>query len=344
MFVSTAASALSRSERIETIKLRDKIRLGKPISFPISVILTSLTPVVRLGMWYRLQRPRTRVNAHVISFGNITAGGTGKTPAVIDRAMLEIATGKKVAVLTRGYGSQGGENLIVARGSESPDGLYNRIGDEPALIARKVPEAIIIKCADRVLAAQTAIEKYGCDTLIMDDGFQHVQLERDENIVLIDATNPFGNGYLLPRGILREPLTALRRATNIVLTRCDQAHELDQLESGLKEMCTHAPIRKTCHMPNSLWRVCDNSVLSLEEIHGKEISAVCAIGNPESFFDTLENLGAKVTNKIAFPDHYHITSDEIPSADIVVTTEKDAIRMQDSGENVLALGIELQEM
>ena len=169
-------------------------------------------------MWCRLQCPRTRVNARVISFGNITAGGTGKTPAVIERARQEVASGRKVAVLTRGYGSQSKESLIVA--NESSEDLYLRIGDEPALIARKVPRAIVIKCADRVLAAKTAIDEHGCDTLIMDDGFQHVRLERDENIVLIDAANPFGNGHLLPRGILREPLHALKRATHFILTRC----------------------------------------------------------------------------------------------------------------------------
>lgn len=323
-------------------KLVERIRRGEPIPLPVAFLLSAATPLQRLGMWYRLRQPRTRVGAKVISFGNITVGGTGKTPAVIERARMEIAAGHTVAVLTRGYGARGKGRMIVAQGKilAAP----KAIGDESALIAQKVPNVLIVKSADRVAAANKAITEYGCDTLILDDGFQHVRLERDENILLLDATNPFGNGRLIPRGILREPLTALARATHIVLTRCDQASDLPSLVAELQRWCPEVPIRKTCHSHTSLYRIADGANVGVEAIRGRNVTAVCAIGNPESFFTTLEGLGAILAQRLAFPDHAAIPLETVAAAGLVVTTEKDAIRMEHPPENVLALAIELRDL
>lgn len=322
----------------------EKIRRGEDIPLPLALALSAAVPVVQLGMWRRLRGPRHRVAARVISFGNITTGGTGKTPAVIERARIEVAAGHHVAVLTRGYGSQKTpEPLIVPPGDANPD-LADRIGDEAALLRYRVLEVTIVKSADRVAGAQAAIAYGGCDTILLDDGFQQVALERDENILVIDATNPFGNECLLPRGILREPLGAMHRATAILLTRCDQAKELPALEAWLHALCPGIPLRKTRHAPARLWRVADGAESPLETLQNTEITALCAIGNPDAFFKTLEALGANLRQQIPFPDHQAIPTEAIPEEGLVVTTEKDAMRLKSPPENVLALGIELQDM
>ncbi len=325
------------------MKLSEKIRRGAPIPPVFDILLRAATPAVRLGMRWRLARPRVCVGARVISFGNITVGGTGKTPAVIERARLECEAGGRVAVLTRGYGSRRGpEPLVAAPGSYAP-GLAERIGDEPALILRRVPEVFVVKAADRVCGARLAVEEHGCDTLILDDGFQHVALERDENVLVIDATNPFGNGHLVPRGILREPLEAMGRATSILLTRCDQAEELDGVAGELAVRCPGAPIRRTRHAPSRLWRVATGEELELDTLAGAAVCALCAIGNPEAFVDTLTSLGAEVAERMTFRDHARISGAGLASERAVVVTEKDAVRMVGVGENVLALGIDLQD-
>jgi tetraacyldisaccharide 4'-kinase len=305
-------------------------------------------------MWLRLHRPRVRIDARVISFGNITAGGTGKTPAVIERVQRELTAGHKVAVLTRGYGAKktSREPLVVS-GAEAPS-MWESVGDEPALIARKAPDVVIAKAADRVAAAREAIERFGCDTLILDDGFQYVRLERDENIVVIDATNPFGNGRLLPRGILREPECALGRATHVILTRCGAMDGMDSMDKmdgmdaklaeALRRYCPNVPVRRTQHMPDKLWRVSDGEEVALDELRGKPVTAVCAIGNPDGFHRTLEELGAVVHERRAFRDHAVIPREALVADGTIVTTEKDAVRMADASENVLALGIALRDM
>lgn len=326
-------------------QIAEAVRRGEPLPPHWRAILTAATPLTRLGMRWRLSGPRERVDARVVSFGNITAGGTGKTPAVVERARMEVAAGRRVAVLTRGYGSGGRRDLwAVDSTTASGPELAEFVGDEPALILRRVPEVRVIKGADRVSAARLAIERFGCDTLILDDGFQYVRLERDENIALIDATNPFGNGRVLPRGILREPPSALARATHIILTRCDQAGELAPLLERLAELAPGVPIRRTRHAPVGLWRVADDAPLSLEEIRGQTIDAACAIGHPEAFFATLEGLGARLIERHAFPDHRRFDPAALSHARPVVVTEKDAVRLADPPDNVYALSVDLQDV
>ncbi|MDX9972051.1 MAG: tetraacyldisaccharide 4'-kinase [FCB group bacterium] len=321
--------------------LAKKIRKGEKIPAAWGALLTALTPITRLGMQLRLARKRTRVKAHVVSFGNITAGGTGKTPAVIERARAETLAGRRVAVLTRGYGT--GDSSIFAVGPDEPDSpeWARVLGDEPALIRRRVPGVAVVKGADRVAAAQLAVERFGCDVLILDDGFQYVLLERDENILLIDATNPFGNGRLIPRGILREPLIALSRATHFVLTRCDQASDLGGLLRTLEKLAPGRPIRKTRHAPVALRRLSDSASLPLETLRGRAIAAACAIGNPDAFFATLERLGARLVETYPYRDHSSFT---VTSAYPIVITEKDAVRLANAPENIWALEIALEDV
>ena len=322
----------------------ERIRRGEPIPMAAAAVLAAFTPVVRLGMWMRKRQPTVRVDARVISFGNITAGGTGKTPAVIERAIQEIAAGRKVAVLTRGYGAKQSREPIVFDGAREAGVAYEILGDEPALIVHKVLGVVVVKCADRVAGARSAIERCGCDTLILDDGYQQMRLERDENVLVIDAANPFGNGHLIPRGILREPIEAMRRATFILLTRCDQAASLEPLLETVRAMCPDAPIRRTRHTPKRLWRVADGMSAPLEELAGEPVKAVCAIARPEAFFATLENLGAVVTERIALPDHGAIPLEALAGPRPVIMTEKDAMRLVTSSNHVWALSIELEDM
>ncbi len=323
--------------------ITEKIRRGDPIPLPLAALLTLGTPVMRAGMRLRLRRPRVHVDARVISIGNITAGGTGKTPAVIERARKEILEGHRVAVLTRGYGAQSGQAMTVHVGKGSPE-LCALLGDEPALIATKVPGALIVRCADRVAGAQKAVREYDCDTLILDDGYQYVRLERDENVLVIDATNPFGNGRLLPRGILREPIEAMARATHILLTRCDQAESLEPILEAIDRFCPGVPVRRTRHVPSVLWRVSSGEQMPLSRLHEEKICAVCGIGNPEAFFETLEALGAEIASRMAYPDHSPFPEQTLPRDMLVITTEKDAMRLEEPGTNVAALGIDLEEM
>lgn len=323
--------------------LVEKVRTGEQLPLPLSALLTSATPLTRVGMWWRLRQTRVRVEARVISFGNITTGGTGKTPAVIERARHEIAAGHKVAVLTRGYGADRGPTGLIAVGGREAGRMWRAVGDEAALIGRKAPEVLIARSADRIAAARAAIERFGCDVLILDDGFQYVRLERDENVAVIDAANPFGNGRLLPRGILREPISALSRATHLVLTRCDQSEDCAAVVDELQRACPHAPIRKTRHAPVGLWRVRDGETRNVSELRNRRIAAACAIGNPIAFVTTLRSLGADVVDHRFFRDHTSIPAEALAGADLIVTTEKDAVRMESPPDNVFALAIELAE-
>lgn len=322
----------------------ERIRRGEPIPLPLAALLTAATPLVRLGMWRRRRLPRVRVPAHVISFGNITVGGTGKTPAVIERARVAVTDGKRVAVITRGYGSaQIAEPAVLDSNLPSPL-IAEQFGDEAALIARCVPAVHIVKSADRVAGARIAIEQLGCDALILDDAFQYLPLERDVNVLVIDATNPFGGERLLPRGILREPLAAMKRATAILLTRCDQASGVDRTIARIREFCPDTPLRKTRHAPKRLWRVCDGQELAINELRGREVDAWCAIGNPNAFFHTLETLGVVVVGRRAYRDHARVIAMTPPGPRWVVVTEKDAVRLADPAPEVYALGVELEEL
>ncbi len=321
--------------------LAERIRRNEPLPPLVGPVLSAATPFIRLGMWRRMHAARTRLDAHVISYGNITAGGTGKTPAVIERVQQELANGKKVAVLTRGYGSESNSTPIVVQPDIQTSGLVDAIGDEPALIAMKAPGVVIAKGADRIAAAREAIETFGCDTLILDDGYQYVKLERDENVLVIDATNPFGNERLLPRGLLREDIDAVSRATAIILTRCDQALALETLMEKLTNLNPNASVRRTMHAPVQFRRLADGQIVPLEQLRGETVVAACGIGNPDAFNATLTALGVDVRETYAYADHHGIPPETLQNRIPVVVTEKDAVRIQHPPDNALALEIAL---
>ena len=321
--------------------IADRVRRGDPLPPLWDGLLRCATPVTRLGMALRHARPAAIVNAKVISFGNITAGGTGKTPAVIACVQAQMAAGKHVAVITRGYGSDRVREPFLAGTNMARADIVRLVGDEPALIRHHAPNCVLIKAARRADGARMAIENLGCDVIVLDDAYQHVQLARDENVCLIDATNPFGNGFLVPRGILREPLCALKRATRIEITRCDQARDLGGLVETIRAIVSATPLRFTVHAPDGFWRVADGAPVSLNALREGPVTALSAIGNPEAFHRTLGGLGLLLRETRTFRDHASIPEEALRAEGFVVATEKDAMRMGAVPDNVVALKISL---
>ncbi len=265
--------------------------------------------------WLRPQR----AGVPVVSVGNLTAGGTGKTPCVEYVARHYRARGLRVAVLSRGYGSDAGRN------------------DEALVLEENLPDVPHLQGADRVRWARAAVEELDSEVLLLDDGFQHRRLARDLDLVLLDATDPWGQGRLLPRGLLREPASGLRRAGVIVLTRCDQAADLDGLRRRVGQVAPSVPVVETTHRPLDLIGS-DDMLLSLESLHGRPVAAFCGIGNPEAFRRTLLDLGVDLRAFRAFADHHPYTRGDIedlrrwagdlPADGVVVTTQKDLVKVR----------------
>lgn len=266
--------------------------------------------------WKRIHR----VEVPVISVGNITTGGTGKTPIVAWLVQTLRQMGRQPGILSRGY--------------RSLDGQAN---DEKLVLDALCPGVPHIQNPDRVAGARRAITEFGCDVLVLDDGFQHRRLHRDLDIVLIDALNPWGYGHLLPRGLLREPRISLRRAGLIGITRANQCSS-ECLTGIVKEIqtLTSAPIAKISFIPERLVRPSGEAV-SIESLTPKAVGACCAIGNPAAFFETLRQFGIPVeaAHRQTFPDHHHYTRQDLAllehwvethRLEAVVVTRKDLVK------------------
>jgi len=261
----------------------------------------------------------------VINVGNITTGGTGKTPLVI--WLCKFLQQKQIpcAVLTRGYKTT--QNLKLK--------TQNYV-DEPAILTESCPQAKIIVNPNRVEAAAEAVGKFGAKVLIMDDGFQHRRLFRDLDIVAIDATCPFGYGKLLPAGLLREPVASLKHADAVVVTRCDQISEseLNQIEKKLQLINPDIIIAKSIHNPIYAKSVTGEEI-TIEQLKDKKIFAFCGIGNPDAFLNAIRNTDANLVGSKIYNDHYHYTSDCLADiyeqarflkANLILTTQKDWTR------------------
>lgn len=253
------------------------------------------------------------VSVPVISVGNITAGGTGKTPLVAWLAKY-ISSKKNCAILTRGYKAT--RNSV----------------DEPALLAQSACNTPVIINPNRIDGAKDAV-KNGAEVLILDDAFQHRKLERDLDIVTVDATCPFGGERLLPAGLLREPLGNLKRADAVIITRSDQVEKnrIEEIKKTIKTVKPSLVIATAFHKPICIRdsQGVESSVLKLK---GKKVFTFCGIGNPDAFSTTVKSLGAIITGSMIFDDHYHYSKTDIErvtanaetsKADLVLTTEKD---------------------
>lgn len=289
-------------------------------------------------------RPILRADAPVVSVGNLTLGGTGKTPAVEYIARFYGTLGRRPAILSRGYGSSGGPN------------------DEAKMLRQNLPEVPHLQGANRYLLAKQAVASCGADVLILDDGFQHRRLHRDLDIVMLDATNPWGHGRLFPRGTLREPPSALRRAHLICLTRCDLVGgaSLRELLEEIADLAPQAPTLTSCHEPLGLLspsRSTNGSaaLLGLDALRQRPVAAFCGIGNPEAFRRTLLRLGAELRAFQSFPDHHLYAKSDLealrqwaaglPRDALLVTTQKDLVKLpcsELSGRPLLALRVSLR--
>jgi len=262
-------------------------------------------------------------------------GGTGKTPLVICLAEKLRAEGEKPAILTRGYKRKKKEMLDLTQISRDQFN-WRDTGDEPYLLANRLSDVPIIVARNRCSSGDYTVEKHGARYLLMDDGFQHLRLFRDTDIVVIDSTNPFGNGKLLPAGPLREPLSSLKRADIFVLTKTDQAADKEELVAMLRRYNPGAPIVESVYQVRSIERLSDGSPVEPDEVRNKKALAFSGIGNPLSFENTLNHLGIQVLRHRKFRDHFAYESKDILEldreaeslgVDLIVTTEKDSVRI-----------------
>ena len=290
---------------------------------PLSVLYGAVTRT-RLSLYRRGTFHSTRLDRPVISVGNITTGGTGKTPLVEWVARTIAAAGKKVCILTRGYGRDNPDRQVVVSDGTNVLANPSEAGDEPFLLATNLAGvAAVISNADRIEAAKGAIRHLGTDCFVLDDGFQHLRLERDLNILTIDATNPWGGGHLLPYGRLREPLSGLSRADCVVITRADQANNLDTLRDQIRGLTANAPIFQS-----------RMRIKNLPETIPTPVAAFCGVGNPQSFFNQIPH---EVVLQKTFPDHHRYSQTDVDSlieaarragAHSLITTAKDAVKLK----------------
>ncbi len=290
---------------------------------------------LRLQAYLRGWAAVRRLPCRVLSVGNLTLGGTGKTPMVEAIATLLCQRGYRVGVLSRGYGRRGREAMTVVSDGTRCLVLPEVAGDEPVLLAEHLPGVPVVVGRDRYAAGMLAVERFGVEVLVLDDGFQHLQLGRDLDILLLDSARPFGTGRLFPRGDLRERPSALGRADVIVFTRWERGMPMPPSALPLAHPL---PVSfRSCHEPSGLRALPDGRVLPLAALNGRRVLAFCGIGGPESFRRTLQRLGVVVVAFVAFPDHHPYTCLELADlirmaeehrAEVLVTTEKDSIRLR----------------
>jgi tetraacyldisaccharide 4'-kinase len=262
-----------------------------------------------------------RAAVPVISVGNLTVGGTGKTPCVEYVARRLCHWGRRVAILSRGYGSDAGPN------------------DEALVLANNLPDVPHLQGPDRLSLSQKAVRQLRSDVLVLDDGFQHRRLARNLDVVLLDATRPWGFNYLLPRGLLREAPKGLLRAGVVLLTRCDQVNDetLTRLQRDVSGLAPQVPVVLTSHQPTE-WINTQGQTIGLEELAGRKVAAFCGIGNPEAFRKTLSSLRVKVETFRTFADHHPYSATDVATLNnwashnttdgVVVTTQKDLVKLR----------------
>lgn len=304
----------------------------------IPALLFAAAATARGALYDRGWLPSVRVDAPVISVGNLTAGGSGKTPMVAWLARRFLGRGARVGLLSRGYGAAKGE-----------------LNDEARLLAELFPAAQQVQDRDRVRGALELVQR-GVDVILLDDGFQHRRLARELDLVLVDATRPWGlpgrraeNAPLLPRGLLREGPHALARAQAVVLTRVDQAPsaELVALRAELARLAPHAPIACAVHRPARV-RSLRGEARALESLRGQSFDCLSALGSPAAFERTLEDLGARLVERRRFPDHHRYVAQDLAglgaSGRAIVTSAKDAAKLStlELHQEVWVLEVELE--
>jgi tetraacyldisaccharide 4'-kinase len=306
----------------------------KGLLFPLYLLSLPYGGAVRTRSFlYSLQwlKPRT-LPCPVISVGNITVGGTGKTPLVMALTKVLMAKGMVVAILSRGYKRTKTSESVVSDGKTillSPE----ESGDEPFLMAKVCQRTPVLVGKNRFINGQIALQRFGVKGLILDDGFQHLSLCRDINILLIDSHIGFGDRHLLPRGILREPLSQLRRADLFLLAKAKDPETCQLLEKEIYEIHPSAQVFHSHYEPMSLVGPKEEQE-ELDSLKGKNILAFSGIAHPDSFSSLLRKCGMKIVREAIFPDHHLYTAkdlsyieDQAKGVDGIVTTEKDMVKL-----------------
>lgn len=303
---------------------------------PLSAIYSVATRA-RATAYRRRWFSVSRLEAPVISVGNLTTGGTGKTPLVewVCRTVAR-ETGKRVCVLTRGYGRANAQSQVVVSDGSKLLADEAQSGDEPYLLAENlVGSAAVIANPDRISAGLWAIKNLGSEAFVLDDGFQHLRLARDLDIVTVDATNPWGGGHLLPYGRLREPRAGLSRADCVVITRTDQVENLTATKDTIQRLAGAIPVFPSRMVTSGVRRL-DGESVDRKSFMAQPVAAFCGVGNPASFFNHLRREGYTLSLTSAFADHYNYTQAEITrlvsdakvgGATRLITTAKDAIKL-----------------
>lgn len=283
----------------------------------------------------RARRNQVHLPAYVVSIGNLVVGGTGKTPFAIWLAQFYRGLGRRVAILSRGYG---GSRRTAAKvpSTDSASSVAPEYGDEPALMALTMPEIPVWTGRRRATSGFAAIEQGDAELLVLDDGFQHLALYRDLDVVLLDSRNPFGNGRLIPTGPLREPIEHLQRADLIILTRADDfADSAATLDLINRHFPDKAVFRCRHYLSHCRWGLA-GAEIPLTALRGRKFVAFTGIARPDSFFASLTDLHLHPAAQTAFPDHYVYRPTDLTAllnllnrhgADFLLTTEKDAVRL-----------------
>lgn len=327
------------------------------ILIPLGAIYSALTRA-RMAAYERGLLAVSKLPVPVVSVGNITTGGTGKTPIVewVCRTIANLGAhegasdGKKICVLTRGYGKANPKAQVVVSDGTELLADEREAGDEPFLLAKNlVGIAAVISNPNRAAAGKWAIEKLNTEVFVLDDGFQHLQLARDLDIVAIDATNPWGGGSLLPHGRLRESPRGLSRADCVVITRAEQIEDLTPIKEAVQQFVINAPILSLRMLTSNIRRVDDES--DHRDLLPQPLGAFCGVGNPESFFQRLRGEGNKLAFTRTFADHHHYKQSEldqlveealVKGAGSLITTAKDAIKLTSLNHRIPCYVLEIQ--
>ncbi len=318
---------------------------------PLSLFY-SIATRVRLSLFEKGVIRVSRLNVPVISVGNITTGGTGKTPIVEWVCRTLAAAGQKVCILTRGYGRPIPASRVVVSDGTKIFADQTRAGDEPFMLAEKLLGLTAVICdPDRFAAGQWAIEELGTRVFVLDDGFQHLRLFRNLNIVTIDATNPWGGGKLLPYGRLREPLSGLRRADSVVITRADHVASVEPLRSTI-EAISERPLIVTSSMRTTGLRFLSGEISTTVAGNiAKPLGAFCGIGNSAAFFSHLKREGYEPILERVFPDHHVYTREDVDSitaqarkegVKMLFTTAKDAVKLHSFKFDIPTVVLEIE--
>ena len=347
----------SWTESIETVVLEvieghrksKRAAFLRTVLFCLSQVFKTAVKIRHFLYSFRILRDST-LGVQVIAIGNLTVGGTGKTPVVEKFARELQDEGRKVAILSRGYRSKPAPfhrrlmNRLLFKNETTPPRVVSdgksllldseMAGDEPYMLASNLKDVVVLVDKDRVKSGRYAIQRFGCDTLLLDDGFQYWKLRgRRHDVVLIDFQKPFGNGYLLPRGILREPPSHLKRAGTIFITKSNG--DTGELRKQINRHNPNAGIIECVHHPLFFEDVFTGERLSLDKVKGLKVATLSGIAQPESFEQSLIGLGNQLVYQRRFADHHRYSQQEVidvinrsvkRGASMIVTTQKDAVR------------------